>query len=123
MTIFFYPLDEDQTPSEATPARQAVRKSALSIYQSMKAAEAEDRRMRADRTRVTTFRIPVELLNRLDMVANDAATSRGHLLRQIIAEYIAYVEEHNVRYKGSLLSSHAPALPGRVRAADAQIVL
>jgi hypothetical protein len=123
MTIFFYPLEDDQPPAAVAPARQAVQKSALSIYQAMKAAEAEDRRTASDRTRVTTFRIPVELLCRLDQVANDAATSRGHLLRQIIAEYITYVEEHNIRYKGSLLSSHAPALPGRVRALDDPIVL
>ncbi len=59
------------------------------------------------RNRIITFRMPIELLARLDAVTDDAATSRGHMLRQIVAEYMCYVEECEIRYNGSLLTAHA----------------
>jgi hypothetical protein len=51
--------------------------------------------------------MPIDLLARLDAVTDDAATSRGHMLRQIVAEYMCYVEECDIRYNGSLLTAHA----------------
>lgn len=123
MTIFFYPPEDDQPAQVEKPTRFARRESVLSTYEAKRASQAAESWNAAARTRVATFRIPVDLLKRLDRISEDAATSRGHLLRQLIAEYVGYVEEHNVRYNGSLLSSHAPSPGGRVRASDAQIVL
>ncbi|MBK7616332.1 MAG: ribbon-helix-helix protein, CopG family [Burkholderiales bacterium] len=107
MTIIFYPAQDNESEPSASPIRQAVRESVISIHHAAKAADAERRQIAAARTRVTTFRIPVDLLKRLDEIAEDAATNRGHLLRQIIAEYVCYVDEHQVRYKGSLLTAQA----------------
>ena len=105
MTIIFYPpMDEELEPVAQNP-RQAVRDAVISIQEAFLAAQAQERQLTAARNPVATFRIPVDLLKRLDEIADDAATSRSHLIRQIVAEYISYVDESNVRYKGSLLSS------------------
>ena len=73
----------------------------------VQSVQADERRIAAARNRIATFRIPADLLARLDEIADDAATSRGHMLRQIVAEYICYVAECDVRYKGSLLTAHS----------------
>lgn len=106
MTIFYPPSDDEPAPITRS-MRQAVLDSMMSIQQSVRAAEAMERELAETRHRVATFRIPIEQLQRLDEITADAATSRSHLLRQIVAEYICYVDECNVRYRGSLLTAHA----------------
>ncbi len=106
MTIFYPPMDNESAPITQS-MRQAVLDSMMSIQESVRAAEAMKRDLAESRHRVATFRIPVEQLQRLDEITADAATSRSHLLRQIVAEYICYVDECNVRYRGSLLTAHA----------------
>jgi Ribbon-helix-helix protein, copG family len=106
MTIFYPPSDDEPAPITHS-MRQAVLNSMMSIQQSVKATEALQRESAASRHRVATFRIPVEQLQRLDEITADAATSRSHLLRQIVAEYICYVDECSIRYRGSLLTAHS----------------
>ena len=105
-TIMYDHLDEydEPIPQKAT---QAIREAVLSIHESLREAQEQVRRASAARNRIITFRMPVDLLARLDAVTDDAATSRGHMLRQIVAEYMCYVEECDIRYNGSLLTAHA----------------
>jgi len=107
MTIFAFdpPVDEPEQPMPA--ASKAIHDTLIALRQSAIEAREQLRRREETRNRVITFRIPVELLSRLDDVAVDAACTRGHLIRQIIAEYMWYVEECNVRYRGSLLTAHS----------------
>lgn len=107
MTIFTHPQLGDEYKLIAATKRQSFCESVLPIQQALQAARTDDRRISVARNRIATFRIPIDLLARLDDIADDAATSRGHMLRQIVAEYICYVEECDVRYKGSLLTAHA----------------
>ena len=99
-------LDEDEQ-QWAEHRRIAVHECIQTMKEGAKRAQEEERRKQNSRNRVITFRMPVDLLARLDAVTDDAATSRGHMLRQIVAEYMCYVEECDIRYKGSLLTAHA----------------
>jgi hypothetical protein len=107
VTIFMCPPDDDEFDLISAKARPSFRESVISIQQSLLQAQAEERRLSASASRAITFRIPVELLERLDFVAEDAATGRSHLLRQIVAEYLCYVSECDIRYKGSMLTAHS----------------
>jgi len=103
VTIFFFPLD-DESELVAPPPSQTVQEALLSIQNAVKTAEAQERPAAVVRNHIVTFRIPVDLLARFDAIgATGGASSRGHLLRQVIAEYISYVEECNVRYGRSPL--------------------
>jgi hypothetical protein len=102
-----YPPDDDVFDPISTKTQQSLRESVISIQRSLLEAQAEERRLSASTNRAITFRIPVELLERLDFVADDAATGRSHLLRQIVAEYLCYVSECDIRYKGSMLTAHS----------------
>lgn len=114
----FQPYDTDEWDSisaeeeQRRQQRQAIRDRVLSIQEATRQAEEEYRRHVASqsRNRIVTFRVPHELLDRLDAVTADAATSRGHMLRQIVTEYMAYVDECGIRYNGSLLSAHSSLL-------------
>jgi hypothetical protein len=105
-TIMYDHLDEYEEPIPQK-ATQAIREAVLSIHESLREAQEQERRLSAARNRIITFRMPIDLLARLDAVTDDAATSRGHMLRQIVAEYMCYVEECDIRYNGSLLTAHA----------------
>jgi hypothetical protein len=105
-TIMYDHLDEYEEPIPQK-ATQAIREAVLSIHESLREAQEQERRASAARNRIITFRMPIDLLARLDAVTDDAATSRGHMLRQIVAEYMCYVEECDIRYNGSLLTAHA----------------
>lgn len=105
-TIMYDHLDEYEEPIPQR-ATQAIREAVLSIHESLREAQEQERRASAARNRIITFRMPIDLLARLDAVTDDAATSRGHMLRQIVAEYMCYVEECDIRYNGSLLTAHA----------------
>ena len=48
--------------------------------------EEEEQMVEFSRNRIITSRVPHELLNRLDTVAEDEACTRGHMIRQIIAD-------------------------------------
>jgi hypothetical protein len=63
-----------------------------------------ERRATQPRSRVVTLRMPIEQIERLDHVAASAATCRGHLLRQIAADFLNYLSANNIQYRGSLLS-------------------
>ena len=108
MTIFMCPPSDDDDEINPTlyAEKRALRDRMLTVRQALQEAEAEERRLAASRNRVATFRIPTDLLARFDEIASEAATSRGHMLRQVIAEYICYVDECNVRYRGSMLTAH-----------------
>lgn len=107
MTSFTFPFpggDSDEpTASQQALAHANLRKCVLSIQESFKAAKEEDKRQSEKWNQIITFRMPNEMLNRLDTVAADAATTRGFLIRQIIATYLSYVAEHSVTYNGSLI--------------------
>lgn len=108
MTTFIYdPLEDDEPDPIPTKSSQAIRDCVLSIQNSMREAKEQERRILEARNRIITFRMPIDLLARLDAVTDDAATSRGHMLRQIVAEYMCYVEDCDIRYNGSLLTAHA----------------
>ena len=47
--------------------------------------EEEEQMVEFSRNRIITSRVPHELLNRLD-TAEDEACTRGHMIRQIIAD-------------------------------------
>ena len=104
MTIFYPPMDDEPVPTSHS-LRQAVRDSMMSVHAAIKAAESMEHEAASARHRVATFRIPVEQLQRLDEITEDAATTRSYLLRQIVAEYICYVDECKVRYRGSMLTT------------------
>ena len=108
MTAYMFPPLDDGYEEEPPRSKSsnALRETILALRQSAIDAKEEARRIAEARNRIITFRMPVDLLARLDIVADDAATSRGHMLRQIVAEYMCYVEECDVRYKGSLLTAH-----------------
>lgn len=106
-TIMYDHLDGFDDEPIPTKASQAIREAVLSIHESLREAQEQERRATAARNRIITFRMPIDLLARLDAVTDDAATSRGHMLRQIVAEYMCYVEECDIRYNGSLLTAHA----------------
>lgn len=107
MPVFFFPGEaDDQMEAESQPRARAMRQQARAVHDAFRHAETEVRRQEAANGRVVTFRVPVELLDRFDEVVKDAATSRGHMLRQIVAEYLCYVEDAGVRYRGSLLTAH-----------------
>jgi hypothetical protein len=113
MGSYSFPLLEDEPEkSEADQLAQLSRSMSLAdcivaLRESALRAKEEERFRMSPRSRVITFRMPEDLLARLDAVTDDAATSRGHMLRQIVAEYMCYVEECDIRYKGSLLTAHA----------------
>ncbi len=108
MTIIIYPPESEQAPDPgAGNVTHVLRQQAKAIREAFQHAEVEERRQRSAKSCVVTFRIPAELIDRFDVITQDAATNRGHLLRQIVAEYICYVDECNVRYRGSLLTAHA----------------
>ena len=110
MTAFMFPPVDDSYETEPEPApsksSDRIRETLLSIQQSMREAKEEERRIAEARNRIITFRVPHDLLHRLDTVAEDAACTRGHMIRQIIAEYMWYVEECDVRFRGSILTVH-----------------
>lgn len=107
MPVFFFPTDDDDQPDARSQTRShGMHQQARAVHDAFRYAEAEARRQETAKGRVVTFRVPVELLDRFDEVVADAATSRGHMLRQIVAEYLCYVEEASVRYRGSLLTAH-----------------
>lgn len=72
--------------------------------------EEEARRAALPKSRIITVRMPTDLVERLDFVAASAATNRGHLLRQIASDYLNYVQENGIVFRGSLLSMR-PTLP------------
>lgn len=84
-------------------AKDQLRECVLSVQKSLQEAKEYERRITAQRNRIITFRFPKDQLDRLDAVAADAATSRGHLLRQIIATYLGYIDECHITYNGSLI--------------------
>ena len=107
MSIVLYPLLDDEFDPFYPQTKPSLRESVLSIQQSLLDAENEERRRSAAANRAITFRMPVDLLERFDLVAEDAATGRSQLLRQIVAEYLCYVAECDVKYKGSLLTANS----------------
>lgn len=109
MTTFMFPPVDDCFEPEPAPSKasERIRETLLSIQQSMREAKDEERRIAEVRNRIITFRVPHDLLARLDTVAEDAACTRGHMIRQIIAEYMWYVEECDVRFRGSMLTAHS----------------
>ena len=109
MSSFTFPSpydDPDETAEQETLAQRRLRECIVSVQESMRQAKEEEKRIANAKNRIITFRMPIELLSKLDIVAEDAATSRGHMLRQIVAEYMCYVEECDIRYNGSLLTAH-----------------
>ena len=65
----------------------------------------EERKALQSTNHVVTFRMPVQLLERFDLVAGQAATSRGHLLRQITADFLNHLHEQGTQYNGTLIST------------------
>lgn len=112
MGSYSFPLLLEDEPNEHEQVwdqrrHTAVHECIQTMKEAAKQAHEEERRRQNLRNRVITFRMPIDLLARLDAVTDDAATSRGHMLRQIVAEYMCYVEECDIQYKGSLLTAHA----------------
>jgi len=107
MTIFAFDPPSDEPEQPIPEISKAIHEALTALRRSAQEAKEQSRRRDETRNRVITFRIPKELLTRLDEVAIDASCTRGHLIRQIIAEYMWYVEECNVRYRGSLLTAHS----------------
>ena len=109
MSSYMFPAPDDDfiepTEQESLASRR-LRECVLSIQESLRGAKEAEKRIANAKNRIITFRMPIELLSKLDIVAEDAATSRGHMLRQIVAEYMCYVEECDIRYNGSLLTAH-----------------
>ena len=108
MSSYMFPLIEDHYEPEPprTESRNAIHETILALRQSAIEAKEEARRIAEVHNRIITFRVPHDLLHRLDTVAEDAACTRGHMIRQIIAEYMWYVEECDVRFRGSMLTAH-----------------
>jgi hypothetical protein len=99
----FDPLEMYETYEEKLRARERLRETVRSVQESLLEAQKLQRRNVCQRNRIITFRLPNEQLVRLDTVASDAATTRGHLLRQIIATYLSYVDDCEIKYNGSLI--------------------
>ena len=108
MTTFMFPPLDDSYEPEQTPSKSSerLREVVLSIQESLRDAKEKARQIAEARNRIITFRVPHDLLHQLDTVAEDAACTRGHMIRQIIAEYLWYVEECDVRFRGSMLTAH-----------------
>lgn len=88
---------------EKDQAKERLRECVMSVQESLRDAKEQERLISAQRNRIITFRFPKDQLDRLDAVASDAATSRGHMLRQIIATYLCYIDENDITYNGSLI--------------------
>jgi len=58
-------------------------------------------------TQIITFRIPNQLLERLDAIVIDTGTNRSLLLRQITSDYLNYIYATGIKFQGSLLGFRA----------------
>lgn len=88
---------------EKAHSRQQLRESVIAIQESIRAAKEQERLLSAQWNRSISFRLPKDQLDRLDAVAADAATTRGQMIRQIIAAYLSYINDCGISYKGSLI--------------------
>lgn len=104
---FIFPSPEPQYDSlesyELVEAKQQLRDLARSVQDSIRQGIQSERQDSEQRNRVVTCRFPKEQLARLDEVVADAATSRGHLIRQIVASYLSYIDDCHISYKGSMI--------------------
>lgn len=75
-------MDDSYEP-EAAPSKSSdrIREVVLSIQESLREAKDEERRIAEARNQIITFRVPHDLLARLDAVAEDVACTRGHMIR------------------------------------------
>jgi hypothetical protein len=104
MTFICPPVDYDSpAPHEENLSRERLRACVISVQESMRAARELERQMADQRNRSISFRLQKDRLDRLDAVAESAATTRGQMIRQIIAAYLSYIDEHEISYKGSLI--------------------
>jgi predicted DNA binding CopG/RHH family protein len=91
--------------SEADRQQEALLRFAASVRDKLRRDREERERLEArPKSRVITLRMPTELVERLDQVAAEAGTNRGHLLRQISSDFLNYVWANGIQYRGSLLS-------------------
>jgi hypothetical protein len=108
MANFTFDIPPDNTPglsAEAARYQRILLEKARRIDESArKEREEEARRAAMPKSRVVTLRMPIDLIEGLDHVAADAATNRGHLLRQIASDYLNYVRANGIVYRGSLMS-------------------
>jgi hypothetical protein len=108
MSSFTFDIPADATPMQSAE-QSRYEKAQMDKIQRMQLEarlERQEEELRAARnkSRVVTLRMPVTLIEGLDIVASDAATNRGHLLRQIAADYLNYIRQSGIAYQGSLLS-------------------
>lgn len=64
--------------------------------------EERHHRINAGDSHTVTLRMPTELLNRLDAIAKEDATTRSHVLRQITAFFVNYIYDNPVNEDSEL---------------------
>ena len=71
MTTFMFPPMDDGYEPEPAPSKSSerIREVVLSIQESLREAKEAERRIAEARNRIITFRVPHDLLARLDAVA------------------------------------------------------
>jgi hypothetical protein len=108
MTNFIFDTPPDDTPelsAETSKYHRMLLEKARRLDESARQErEEEARRAAMPRNRVVTLRMPIDLIEELDHVAADAATNRGHLMRQIASDFLNYVRANGIVYRGSLMS-------------------
>ena len=108
MSSFVFDIPSDITSFTSTEQerqQQALLQKVRNLQESARLEREEEARIAAlPKSRVITIRMPTSLVKQLDMVADSAATNRGHLLRQITADYLNHLRANGIVFRGTLLS-------------------
>jgi hypothetical protein len=116
MPDFIFPSPDDHTyiqseDEEALRAKREQRARLKELVASVSASFAEaaelERQQRLKKpvtTRTVAVRMPIDLFQRLNSAASDAATGRSHMIRQMVADYLNSMEDQGIRFSGCLLS-------------------
>lgn len=107
MPEFTFDLPPDFEP-DRSPERMRQADALLAKIRRVEEAarleqEEEARRASQPKSRVVTLRMPIEQIEALDQVAVASGINRGLLLRQLAADFINYIKENGIEFRGSLL--------------------
>jgi len=109
---FDMPFDEPISPQRAE--ENAYRRRLQEIADSLREGarqmkEEEERRAALPQERLISLKMPAAMLERLDLIAQDADISRSQLIRQIASDFLNYVWANGIKFRGSLMGfKHRP---------------
>lgn len=102
--IFDVPVDTSMSYEQRLQQEALLQKARNLDEQIRLEREEDERKAKLPQSRAISIRMENQLINQIDFLATQAGTNRGHLIRQIVIDYLNYLKTNEIFFAGSLLS-------------------